>query len=158
MDTTHHLFMRRAIALAAEGISNRSGGPFGAVIVKDGQIIGEGYNQVVEGNDPTAHAEMVAIRRACQQIQHFHLENCILYTSCEPCPMCLSASYWAHIRQIYFACMRVDAQNIGFDDAFIYEELGQTPSDRSIPAIELMGSEALDIFKQWKESEDHTHY
>lgn len=158
MDNIHHVFMRRAIALASEGISTRAGGPFGAVIVKDGQIIGEGYNQVVESNDPTAHAEMVAIRRACQHVRHFHLEDCILYTSCEPCPMCLSASYWAHISRIYFACSRVDAQNIGFDDAFIYDELDKSPSNRRIPAIELLRSEALDIFKNWKASEDHTHY
>lgn len=125
VDGKEQFFMMRAIELAIEGVRANSGGPFGAVIVKNGEIIGEGWNQVTSTSDPTAHAEIVAIRRACEKLGTFHLEGCVIYTSCEPCPMCLGAIYWAKLEKIFYSCTRKDAASIGFADDFIYEEIGK---------------------------------
>ena len=124
--------MLRAIELSKNGLESGQGGPFGCVIVKDGKIIGEGNNQVTSSNDPTAHAEMVAIRNACKNINGFQLEGCEIYTSCEPCPMCLGAIYWARPDKIYYANNRTDAANIGFDDAYIYDEIGEKIDRKSV--------------------------
>ena len=148
-------FMLRAIELSKNGLE---GGPFGCVIVKDGKIIGEGNNQVTSTNDPTAHAEMVAIRNACKNINSFQLEGCEVYTSCEPCPMCLGAIYWARPDKIYFANNRSDAAEIGFDDAFIYDEIGEKIENRKIQMEPLGRMEALEIFKQWKLKTDKIEY
>src|SRR5467141_1807893 len=128
----NNLFMARAIQLAVENVRSGQGGPFGAVIVNDGNIVAEGANQVTATNDPTAHAEVLAIRQACRKLGLFELKGCELYTSCEPCPMCLGAIYWARLRRIYFANTAQDAARIGFDDSFIYSQLKQSPSLRSI--------------------------
>jgi guanine deaminase len=142
-------FMARAIHLSIEGAQSGHGGPFGAVIVKDGKIIAEGVNQVTSIKDPTAHAEVQAIRQACQKLGTFELKDCELYTSCEPCPMCLGAIYWARISRIYFANTADDAASIGFDDSFIYQELKEIHSQRSIPSIQIMREEALAGFRAW---------
>ena len=133
MKKDHSYFLKRAIQLAEEGMDKGQGGPFGAVIVKDGEIIAEANNKVTASNDPTAHAEVVAIRKACEKLQDFQLENCILYTSCEPCPMCLGAIYWARPKKVYYALTREDAAKIGFDDQFIYDEIALKMDDRKIP-------------------------
>ena len=125
-------FMRRAIELAEEGMDSNSGGPFGAVIVKDNKIIAEGFNSVTSLKDPTAHAEIMAIRKACQKLNSFQLEDCTIYTSCEPCPMCLGAIYWARPKMVYYGCDRKDASEIGFDDQFIYDELTKETEGRNI--------------------------
>jgi tRNA(Arg) A34 adenosine deaminase TadA len=151
-------FMLRAIELSKNGLESGKGGPFGCVIVKDGKIIGEGNNQVTSTNDPTAHAEMVAIRNACKNINSFQLEGCEVYTSCEPCPMCLGAIYWARPDKIYFANNRSDAAEIGFDDAFIYDEIGEKIENRKIQMEPLGRMEALEIFKQWKLKTDKIEY
>lgn len=151
-------FMLRAIELSKNGLESGKGGPFGCVIVKDGKIIGEGNNQVTSTNDPTAHAEMVAIRNACKNINSFQLEGCEVYTSCEPCPMCLGAIYWARPDKIYFANNRSDAAEIGFDDAFIYDEIGEKIENRQIQMEPLGRMEALEIFKQWKLKTDKIEY
>ena len=151
-------FMLRAIELSKNGLESGKGGPFGCVIVKDGKIIGEGNNQVTSTNDPTAHAEMVAIRNACKNINSFQLEGCEVYTSCEPCPMCLGAIYWARPDKIYFANNRSDAAEIGFDDAFIYDEIGEKIENRKIQMEPLDRMEALEIFKQWKLKTDKIEY
>ena len=151
-------FMLRAIELSKNGLESGKGGPFGCVIVKDGKIIGEGNNQVTSTNDPTAHAEMVAIRNACKNINSFQLEGCEVYTSCEPCPMCLGAIYWARPDKIYFANNRSDAAEKGFDDAFIYDEIGEKIENRKIQMEPLGRMEALEIFKQWKLKTDKIEY
>ena len=151
-------FMLRAIELSKNGLESGKGGPFGWVIVKDGKIIGEGNNQVTSTNDPTAHAEMVAIRNACKNINSFQLEGCEVYTSCEPCPMCLGAIYWARPDKIYFANNRSDGAEIGFDDAFIYDEIGEKIENRKIQMEPLGRMEALEIFKQWKLKTDKIEY
>jgi len=151
-------FMLRAIELSKNGLESGKGGPFGCVIVKDGKIIGEGNNQVTSTNDPTAHAEMVAIRNACKNINSFQLEGCEVYTSCEPCPMCLGAIYWARPDKIYFANNRSDAAEIGFDDAFIYDEIEEKIENRQIQMEPLGRMEALEIFKQWKLKTDKIEY
>src|SRR3954468_14615904 len=151
-------FMLAAIALAMKGVEANEGGPFGAVVVKNGVIIGRGNNQVTIANDPTAHAEVVAIRDACNNIKSFRLEGCIIYTSCEPCPMCLGAIYWAHIEKIFYACTKKDAAEIGFDDAFIYEELPLPLSARKIKSISLNRDEGLKAFVAWNVKEDKTIY
>ena len=150
--------MLRAIQLAENGMNNNDGGPFGAVIVKDGKIIGEGNNRVTSTNDPTAHAEVVAIRNACSNLSSFQLEGCELYTSCEPCPMCLGAIYWARPKAIYYACTRMDAADAGFDDQFIYDELAVDFNERKIPIIQQARTESLEVFKKWKSKEDKTKY
>jgi len=151
-------FMREAIRLAKEGISNGLGGPFGAVIVKDGQIVGRGNNRVTSTNDPTAHAEVMAIRDACKNLNTFQLEGCTLYTSCEPCPMCLGAIYWARPRRIVYGCFDTDAAQAGFDDQFIYREIDKSRDQRSIPMQQLLRDEAWTVFEAWKSKEDRIHY
>lgn len=155
---SHENFMKRAIELSLLNLESGQGGPFGAVIVKDGKIIGEGANQVTSHMDPTAHAEVVAIRNACKELNNFDLSGAILYTSCEPCPMCLAATYWARISEVYFANNRKDAAEINFDDDFIYEEIPKRISDRSIKMTELLRSEALKVFNSWQEKIDKIPY
>jgi guanine deaminase len=151
-------FMRRAISLALENIRSGSGGPFAAVIVKDGRIIAEGTNRVTSTNDPTAHAEVVAIREACRVLGDFQLADCDLYTTCEPCPMCLGAIYWARPARILYAGTAADAAAAGFDDAFIYEELKHPPASRRVPMTQLLRDESLAIFSAWKLQENKTPY
>jgi tRNA(Arg) A34 adenosine deaminase TadA len=142
--------MRRAMELAMENVRSGRGGPFACVIVKDGKVIGEGTNLVTATNDPTAHAEMVAIRQACRTLGSFQLGGCELYTTCEPCPMCLGAIYWARPARIYFAGTAADAAAAGFDDAFIYDEIQKDPAARRIPMTRVMREEALAVFSAWK--------
>lgn len=151
-------FMARAIQLSIENVSSGQGGPFGAVIVKDGSIVGEGVNRVTLDNDPTAHAEILAIRNACAKLGIFTLSECEIYTSCEPCPMCLGAIYWARLARIYFANLAADASQIGFDDSFIYRQFSQPFSARSIPMIQMMREEALAAFVAWREKPDKVSY
>ena len=149
--------MRRAIKLSADSVAN-GGGPFGAVIVSDGEIVAEGSNGVTILNDPTAHAEVSAIRQACKKLNSFDLTGCEIYTSCEPCPMCLGAIYWAHIDKIYYANDRKDAANIGFDDELIYQEMEVQPQYRKKPSEILLNNEAIKVFQQWTEKTDKTRY
>jgi guanine deaminase len=142
-------FLRRAIALATQNVVTVRGGPFGAVVVCDGQIVGEGANSVTVTNDATAHAEVVAIRAACTALETFTLAGCELYTSCEPCPMCLSACYWARLDRIYYACSAEDAARAGFDDAFLYAEFRKDQPERSLPAVQLLRDEGWASFDQW---------
>jgi len=151
-------FMRRAIALAQNGIDQNAGGPFGAVIVKNGEIIAEGCNRVTSTNDPTAHAEVVAIRKACEKLKSFQLDDCTIYTSCEPCPMCLGAIYWARPEQVFFAATREDAARIGFDDQFIYGEIEKPIAERQMKIVNLMRGEALVVFQNWANKTDKTEY
>ncbi len=151
-------FMRRAIELAQKGIEANAGGPFGAVVVKDGEIISEGWNQVTSTNDPTAHAEVVAIRAACEKLQSFQLDGCVLYTSCEPCPMCLGAIYWARPEKMFFACTRQDAANVGFDDHFIYDEIILPVEQRHIKSLNFLREEGLTVFENWENKKDKTEY
>ncbi len=145
-------FLREAIALARAGAASGVGGPFGAVIVLDGRIVGRGQNRVTSTNDPTAHAEVVALRAACAALGRFHLSDATLYASCEPCPMCLAAAYWAHIERIVFACTRDDAAAIGFDDAYVYRELVAPPAARRVPEIPLLRDEGLVVFREWTDN------
>lgn len=158
MTEQDNLFMRRAIELAQLGVAANAGGPFGAVVVKDGRIIGEGYNQVTSTNDPTAHAEIIAIREACKNIGSFQLDGCSVYTSCEPCPMCLGAIYWARPLKVFFACTQDDAAAIGFDDNFIYEELERANDQREMVLVSLMRDEALEVFNNWDAKPDKVEY
>ena len=151
-------FMKRAVQIARKGMNNNEGGPFGCVIVKDGKIIAEGNNQVIINNDPTAHAEIVAIRKACKEVGSFELTGCEIYTSCEPCPMCLGAIYWTRPDAVYFAATRKDAAEAGFDDDFIYKELGLSADERSIPMKPFFREPAIKLFKDWKIKEDKTEY
>ncbi|MGR7812114.1 nucleoside deaminase [Lacinutrix undariae] len=151
-------FMQRAIDMAAKGMNANAGGPFGAVIVKDGKIIAEGHNCVTSTNDPTAHAEVVAIRKACEALGTFQLDDCIVYTSCEPCPMCLGAIYWARPKKVFYGCDKVDAANIDFDDNFIYEELDKPITGRNIPFEQILQVEAVKVFEKWTEKIDRTEY
>lgn len=151
-------FMRRAIELAQTGIDKGEGGPFGCVIVKNGEIVGEGNNKVTSTNDPTAHAEVVAIRNACQNLQTFQLEDCVIYTSCEPCPMCLGAIYWARPAQIFYACNKTDAANVDFDDQFIYEEIERPIGERHIKTVNFLREEGLKVFENWANKIDKTEY
>ena len=150
--------MSKAIELAEKGVDSNAGGPFGAVVVKDGEIIAEGYNQVTSKNDPTAHAEVEAIRNACKELNSFQLDDCIIYTSCEPCPMCLGAIYWARPKEVYYACTREDAASIDFDDQFIYSEISKEINGRQIPFINLMRKEASSVFKKWAKKDDKIEY
>jgi len=145
----HEKFMKQAIMLAEEKISHAEGGPFGAIVVLENRIIGQGWNRVVAQKDPTAHAEILAIREACATLQDFRLEGCILYVNCEPCPMCLSAAYWAGIKAIYYAATREDAAAIGFADARIYEELAKPYPERDIPLNQILREKALTAFQRW---------
>ncbi|GAB3947065.1 nucleoside deaminase [Spirosoma harenae] len=142
-------FIREAIRLAREGMNSNQGGPFGCVIVRDGEIVGKGCNRVTSTNDPTAHAEVVAIRDACQNLGTFQLDGCTLYASCEPCPMCLGAIYWARPSRIVYAAMHSDAANAGFDDQFIYEELDKPYDQRHIPMQQRLRDEADQVFQEW---------
>ncbi len=150
--------MSRAISLAQNGMDSNAGGPFGAIVVRYGEIIGEGSNRVTSTNDPTAHAEITAIREACQKLGSFQLENCTIYTSCEPCPMCLGAIYWARPERVVFACTREDAAKIGFDDQFIYEEIEKKIDEREMKIVNFMREEALKVFENWERKADKTEY
>ena len=150
--------MRRAIALALENVRTGRGGPFAALVAKEGKVIGEGANSVTVNNDPTAHAEIVAIRAACRTLGTFQLTGCELYTTCEPCPMCLGAIYWARPARVFYGGVAADAANAGFDDAFIYEELKRPPEKRGIPMIQLMREESLAVFAAWKQQPNKTPY
>ncbi len=154
----HEKFMRRAIALSAQGIEAGDGGPFGAVVVKDGIIVGEGWNRVIATNDPTAHGEIVAIRDACSRLDTFELTDCDIYTTGEPCPMCLAAIYWARMRNIFFGFTIEDAENIGFDDNCFYREIIKSRRDRSIQAIQLLKDEALQVARRYLQMADRTPY
>ncbi len=145
-------FMQEAIALATENVASGRGGPFGAVVVKDGKVIATGVNLVTASNDPTAHAEVTAIRNACQTLGTFQLEGCEVYTSCEPCPMCLAAIYWARCRAIYYGNSADDAAKVGFDDAFLYEEMKKPMSDRTIPMVQMLPDEAWASFAAWRDT------
>lgn len=158
MTKRDEFFMRRAIALAEEGMNSNEGGPFGAVVVKDDKIIAEGNNAVTSTNDPTAHAEVVAIRNACKELNSFQLDDCIIYTSCEPCPMCLGAIYWARPKKVFYACDKKDAAEIDFDDQFIYTELDQPIGERSIPFVRLLKEEGKLVFNNWAKKVDKTEY
>ena len=150
-------FMKRAIQLSKESV-NSGGGPFGTVIVKDNKIIAEGLNRVTPTKDPTAHGEIVAIREACKKLKDFSLKGCELYSNCEPCPMCLSAIYWARIDKIYYANTREDAQKIDFDDSFIYSEFHKNINERKIPMFQMMRDEALEAFEMWDNKIDKIKY
>lgn len=150
-------FMRKAIAISKKSVEN-GGGPFGAVVVKDGVMIAASNNRVTLNNDPTAHAEVMAIRKACKKLNTFDLTGCVLYASCEPCPMCLSAMYWAHIDHYFYANQKEDAKSIGFDDQFIYEELDKPVSKRFMPREQILRDEAMEVFRMWTEKEDKIEY
>ena len=151
-------FMKEAIRLSMENIQNGHGGPFGAVIVKDGKIISKAVNKVIQKNDPTAHAEIEAIRIASKKLNNFNLKECVIYTSCEPCPMCLSAIYWARIKKIYYANTRKDAAEISFDDEQIYNEFSIPHAERKIPMIQHSRDEAIKVFKAWEMKTDKIIY
>lgn len=151
-------FMREAIRLSQEKMEAGFGGPFGAVIVRNNEIIARGFNNVLTSNDPTAHAEVDAIRKACQALADFQLTDCELYTSCEPCPMCLGAIYWARLKKVYFGNTRQDAAAIGFDDNFIYNEINLQPEERHIPMLQLLPQEAKAAFVTWQQKENKQAY
>jgi guanine deaminase len=155
---SHDPFMRRAAALALEKMRSNVGGPFGAVVVRDGEIVAEGWNEVTSSSDPTAHAEVVAIRRACARLASFQLADCDIFSNCEPCPMCLGAIYWARLRHIYYVHTRTEAAAIGFDDDFIYREIALDPAARSIPATRLTLPRDLDAFAEWTAKTDKVPY
>ncbi len=154
---TKEELMRKAIALSIENVEN-GGGPFGAVIAKDGEILSTGANRVTHNCDPTAHAEVMAIRNACEKLGTFDLSGYEIYTSCEPCPMCLGAIYWAHLDKIYYGNTKTDAKNIGFDDSFIYDEIDLKPADRKLSSQQLLSEEAIEAFRQWEVKENKTEY
>ncbi len=158
MTESDQKFMRRAIELAEKGMNSNEGGPFGAVVVKDGKIIAEGNNGVTSTNDPTAHAEVVAIRNACEKLKSFQLEDCIIYTSCESCPMCLGAIYWARPKKVFYACDKIDAAKIDFDDQFIYDEIEKPINDRNIPFIRILKEDGVQVFNKWEEKADKIEY
>lgn len=149
--------MRKAIALSIENIQ-KGGGPFGAVIVKDGKIVATGVNRVTANTDPTAHAEVNAIRKASKKLGTYDLAGCEIYTSCEPCPMCLGAVYWAHLDKMYYGNTKTDAKNIGFDDSFIYDEIELKPENRQVKTIQLLSEEAIKAFEMWAKTEDKVAY
>ena len=156
--TREEKFMQAAIDLSRRGVKHNDGGPFGCVIVKGDMIVGQGNNRVTSQNDPTAHAEVVAIRNACKNLETFQLDDCEIFTSCEPCPMCLGAIYWARPKAIYYANTREDAARIGFDDSMIYDEMNTPVSDRKIPIHKMEGDEALKVFEEWMKKTDKTAY
>jgi guanine deaminase len=151
-------FMREAVSISIRKMRANEGGPFGAVVVRKGKIVGRGWNRVTSTNDPTAHAEVVAIRDACKRLKTFQLDDCDLYTSCEPCPMCLSAIYWARFRKVYYGNTRKDAARIQFDDDFLYREVARPISQRKIPMKQLLHTEALKAFKEWNAKADKIRY
>jgi len=150
--------MARAIQLSVENVLSSGGGPFGAVVVKDGAILAEAANRVTATNDPTAHAEVLAIREACRKLGAFELRGCEIYSSCEPCPMCLGAIYWAHLSRVYFAGAAGDASKVGFDDSLIYREMAEPYPMRRIPMIQMMREQALAAFRAWEEKPNKTAY
>ena len=156
--TREEKFMLEAIRYSEHGMRNNEGGPFGCIIVKGDEIVGRGNNKVTSSNDPTAHAEVTAIRDACKNLNTFQLSDCEIYTSCEPCPMCLGAIYWARPKAVYYANTRVDAANIGFDDSMIYDEMAAPLEQRKIPIIQLGRDEAYKVFKAWQEKRDKKLY
>lgn len=156
--TDKEQFMKEAVNAALKGMLNNEGGPFGCVIVKDGKIVGRGNNKVTSTNDPTAHAEVTAIRDACENLNSFQLEGCEIYTSCEPCPMCLGAIYWARPDKVYFGSTHLDAANIGFDDEFIYKEIPLPYNERSIPFEQLARDIAIQPFEEWTKKENKISY
>jgi tRNA(Arg) A34 adenosine deaminase TadA len=158
MEHTHEDFMKMAIALSVNNVQENIGGPFGAVIVKAGKVIAQSANKVTTTNDPTAHAEVSAIRMACSALKTFDLTGCVIYTSCEPCPMCLGAIYWAKIETIYYANTKNDAEEIGFSDKFIYDELDKPMEKRVLPVIQMMRNEGLQAFKLWETSPMRIEY
>jgi len=151
-------FMREAIQLSVKNVSSGKGGPFGAIVVKDRKIIARGTNQVTTLNDPTAHAEVMAIRKACKKLETFQLDDCEIYTSCEPCPMCLGAIYWARPKKVFFANSKEDAADINFDDQFIYEEISKPISERKLFTKQILRDEALEAFEAWAKSEIKIKY
>jgi tRNA(Arg) A34 adenosine deaminase TadA len=155
---SNEIFMRDAIQLSLEGVRNGRGGPFGCVVVRGGKVVGRGSNQVTSTCDPTAHAEIVAIRDACRNLGTFHLADCAIYASCEPCPMCLSAIYWARIPEAYYGNSRQDAAAIGFDDDFIYQQIPLPVSERRLSMKPLLGAEAKEAFAAWKSKPDKVDY
>jgi tRNA(Arg) A34 adenosine deaminase TadA len=157
-DAQHARWMNEAIALARAGMREHGGGPFGAVVVADNEIVGRGWNQVTHLLDPTAHAEVNAIRDACRALKRFELRGAVLYTSCEPCPMCLAAIYWARLDRVYFASTRQDAASIGFDDDFIYQQIPLELSARSLPMIQLPTADAAQLFADWSANPDKIPY
>lgn len=150
--------MRHAIALSRAGMAANAGGPFGALVARDGEILAEGWNQVTSANDPTAHAEVVAIRRACAALGRFDLRGAVLYTSCEPCPMCLAAAYWARLDRVVYANAREDAASIGFDDQWLYDEVAKPPPARRLPMRRLLAAEARAVFAEWAAKPDKVPY
>ncbi|QMU28971.1 nucleoside deaminase [Adhaeribacter radiodurans] len=151
-------FMREAIRLSIEKMNEGFGGPFGAVVVRNGEIIARGFNQVLATNDPTAHAEVDAIRKACATLQTYHLNDCELYTSCEPCPMCFGAIYWAHIQKVYYGNTKQDAAAVGFDDNFIYEELEKPRHECQVAMEQLLPEEAIVAFQEWNKNPHKSEY
>jgi tRNA(Arg) A34 adenosine deaminase TadA len=151
-------FIRMAIETGRQGMQANLGGPFGAVIVKDDEIVGRGSNRVTSSNDPTAHAEVVAIREACQELGDFSLKGCILYSSCQPCPMCLGAIYWARLDRLVYAASDEDAAAAGFDDQFIYQELDLQPEERALPIHQILKEEGVQLFREWIAKEDKLEY
>lgn len=158
MSKRNEQFLREAIRLASDNVKTGGGGPFGAVVVKDNKIVGKGSNKVTTTADPTAHAEIEAIRDACKNLGTHILENCTIYSSCEPCPMCLGAIYWAHLDRLYFAATRQDAANAGFDDEWMYEQIKLSLSERKLPSTNLLRSEAVKVFDDWRLSETKIPY
>jgi guanine deaminase len=151
-------FMARAIELARENIESGLGGPFGAVVVRDGEIIASGCNRVTSTNDPTAHAEVMAIREACSKLGRFLIEDCDVYTTCEPCPMCLGAIYWARVRSVFFGCVAADAADAGFSDELIYQEIARPRTGRKIPFVQMKREDALECFRAWNAKPDRVNY
>jgi len=154
----HKHFLQQAIELAVDNVTDHNGGPYGAVIVNQGKVIAASGNRVTANIDPTAHAEVMAIRQACQVLNDFKLTNCTLYTSCEPCPMCLGAIYWAHLDNVYYACNRIDAAKAGFDDSFIYNEIALKPENRQISMQQVKMTNAQEPFLTWRMQESKTRY
>jgi tRNA(Arg) A34 adenosine deaminase TadA len=157
-ENVHKQFMKEAVDMAIKGMENNEGGPFGCIVVKDGKIVGRGNNKVTSTNDPTAHAEISAIRDACKNLNSFQLDGCTIYTSCEPCPMCLGAIYWARPDKVFFGSNKKDAADVGFDDDFIYKEIDLDYDKRSIPFEQISRKDALKAFQIWDEKEDKTAY
>lgn len=158
MTKDQEVFMKMAIELSQKGMDSGKGGPFGCIIVRNGVVVGKGANSVSSTNDPTAHAEVMAIRDACKNLKDFQLEGCDIYTSCEPCPMCLGAIYWARPARVFYANSKTDAAEAGFDDQFIYEELDLPYQKRKIPFEQMLANEAKVVFEEWKKKEDKTLY
>ncbi len=151
-------FMNEAVKLAKSNLESLKGGPFGAVVVKDGKIVGRGFNSVTSLNDPTAHAEVMAIRDACKNLESFQLDGCEIYSSCEPCPMCLGAIYWSRPARLYFAASREDAARAGFDDSYIYEQIPLAPEIRDLPTVKLDAAGAIKVFEAWNNTDSKTLY